>query len=228
MSAGPKIIVQDQNFKCLSPAQENFKLFWTLKIQTLIKVSRVWVCVNSIHNMNPLFFAARHIWGFFGGQQGQAWFTHFSVLIEFQNGSMWIIERVDSGVLAMDCGTFAGFESYRYPLKCWQAEDACQTVTANDVHNFLENQKGMGFSLLSKNCKHFAHDFYHCVLHANPGQFHTWAHQIEYEYLHYKTPAHIKKNSVHTFRAQRTLLGGQLTPPQILGCQTLAEISREK
>ena len=149
-----------------------------------LRITKACVYVRQITNMSPIGWAARDVWGFFGGKYAQAWFTHFTVAVEFANCSRWILERVDTGVMVAKkdyCMDKPGL-----PVMHWRAEAGNCKLVARDVHDFLENQRGLGFNLLHRNCKHFAYHFYQDVLRTSPGEFHSWAKQVEYDFLHWE------------------------------------------
>mmetsp|Transcript_31946 Transcript_31946/g.69762 ORF Transcript_31946/g.69762 Transcript_31946/m.69762 type:complete len:258 (-) Transcript_31946:20-793(-) len=126
------------------------------------------------HFLNP--------WGH-GRTQCQSWLTHFAVLLKFENDErLWIFERDTGGVdlYPLDQGRTRDF---RWKWRQWIRYDdsrpvarACnlafcgndfhdersygRTAQRQDVWNRYHEQRSIEYNLLTKNCQHFAYDFY--------------------------------------------------------------------
>jgi hypothetical protein len=94
----------------------------------------------------------------------QSWLTHFGLVIKYEDGSSWVLEREQQGIQCYPphpvnsqnpskCGT--------EPWVClfWERADGSEKVTRQHVLDFARAQTNTGYDLLNCNCKHFTWDF---------------------------------------------------------------------
>uniref|UniRef100_A0A7S1G1G3 PPPDE domain-containing protein n=1 Tax=Corethron hystrix TaxID=216773 RepID=A0A7S1G1G3_9STRA len=97
----------------------------------------------------------------------QSWMTHFFLVLEYCDSTIWILERMnvpDDGGVAYckaDCWARERVESGHGTL-IWEGEKDNQ-----EVKDFIQGQQQFSYNGISKNCQHFAYDFFQYCLHDN-------------------------------------------------------------
>ena len=89
----------------------------------------------------------------------QSWLTHFAIIASSKDGRNFLIQRSDHEVsmLEIDRGSDQ--------LNCYTATMEWEgQLNIGDALTFVEEQKQYSYDLVSKNCQHFAYDFFRYVL----------------------------------------------------------------
>jgi len=105
----------------------------------------------------------------------QSWWTHFVLLLEYSDGSVWKLERASHGVvfekLSMDQAHHLG-----HPTFVWKGN-----ILGERVQEFVNEQRQYSYDFVGKNCQHFAYDFFRCCLddHRAHGHFETFTESCQ-------------------------------------------------
>ena len=91
----------------------------------------------------------------------QSWWTHFSLLLKYGDGTTWLLERNDQENVVyhqIKNQEHSNHNNQKWTI-VWHGQKSYKVV-----EGFINKQREDQYDFFGKNCQHFAYDFFRCCL----------------------------------------------------------------